>query len=111
MIKTLSKIFNCHVYGEINWTNLKDDNIIYKGYAEHFYKMPKVFKCSKININQTRIYVDSGLPMRVFDALESKGFLVTNYKADIDKYFVYRKDLVIYRYKGFNRYYKILFES
>lgn len=97
MIRTLSAMFNLHVYGDDTWGNLNDDNVIYRGYAEHFNDMPKVFKCSKVNINQIRVYVDSGLPMRVFDVLGSKGFLVTNYKQDIEKYFVDGKDLVIYR--------------
>lgn len=97
MIKNLSKIFNFHVYGDEYWSKLDCEYIQYKGYAEHFYEMPKVFRISKININYTRIYVDSGLPMRVFDVLGSKGFLVTNNKEDIGKYFVDGKDLVIYR--------------
>lgn len=97
MVKDLSKIFNFHVYGDEQWSKLGYDYVQYKGYAEHFYEMPKVFKFSKVNINYTRIYVDSGLPMRVFDVLGSKGFLATNRKEDIDKYFINGKDLVIYR--------------
>ncbi|MBN1051158.1 hypothetical protein DV092_03680 [Clostridium botulinum] len=72
MVKNLSKIFNFHVYGDENWNNLNDSNIIYKGYAEHFCEMPNVFKFSKININCTRVYVESGLLMRVFDISGSK---------------------------------------
>ncbi|MDD7794621.1 glycosyltransferase family protein [Clostridium sp. 'White wine YQ'] len=97
MVHKLSNEFNMHVYGDENWGKLNLSNVKYKGYAEHFNEMPKVFKCSKININFTRIYVDSGLPMRVFDILGSKGFLVTNHKADIDKYFKDGEDLVKYR--------------
>ncbi|MHB9922110.1 hypothetical protein [Clostridium botulinum] len=88
MIKTLFKTFNCYVYWNTNWSNLNDNNIIYKGYAEHLYNMPKVFKWSKININKTRIYVDSGLFMRAFGVLGSRVFLVTNHKEYIDKCFI-----------------------
>ena len=44
-----------------------------------------------------RVYVDGGLPMRVFDVLASGGFLVTNDREDIGRYFTNGKDLVVYR--------------
>ncbi|QGU95067.1 glycosyltransferase [Clostridium bovifaecis] len=97
MVKKLSEIYNFYVYGDENWSEIDSKYIQYRGYAEHFVEMPKVFKCSKVNINYTRIYVEAGLPMRVFDILGSKGFLATNYKEDVSKYFVDGKDLVVYR--------------
>jgi spore maturation protein CgeB len=97
MVKTLSKEYNFYVYGDENWNELDINHIEYKGYAEHFNEMPKIFRCSKVNINYTRIYVESGLPMRIFDVLGSRRFLVTNYKEDIGRYFADGKDLVVYR--------------
>lgn len=90
----LNNYFNLDVYGDDTWTPLISG---YNGYAEHFTEMPKIFRLSKINLNITRIYVDSGLPMRVFDVLGSKGFLVTNYKDDLSKFFIDGKELIIYR--------------
>lgn len=97
LIKELSQIFNVYVYGDESWKNINCNYIKYKGYADHFYEMPKIFRCSKININYTRVYVESGLPMRIFDVLGSKGFLVSNYKEEIPMYFSDGQDLVIYR--------------
>jgi spore maturation protein CgeB len=49
------------------------------------------------NLNITRAFVETGLPMRVFDVLGSKGFLVTNDKNDINRLFKNGRDLVVYR--------------
>ncbi|APC41169.1 CgeB family protein [Clostridium estertheticum] len=97
LIDTISNKFEIKVYGDEAWKLIHGNKLKYMGQAEHFNEMPKVFKLSKININLTRIYVESGLPMRVFDVLGSKGFLVTNYKSDIVRYFNNGKDLIIYR--------------
>lgn len=90
---------NLFLYGENGW--LREDSGIlskvYKGHAEHYLEMPKVFKASKINLNITRSFVESGLPMRVFDVLGSQGFLVTNNKEDISRLFIPNKELVVYR--------------
>ena len=97
MVTELSKKYNMYVYGDEYWKNIECDSVQYKGYAEHFNEMPKVFKSSKINVNYTRVYVESGMPMRIFDILGSKGFLATNYKDEIDRYFIDGKDLIKYR--------------
>lgn len=99
LIRELGKLYPLNVYGDHYWLN---DPIIvkansYKGLAENFIEMPKIFKASKININNIRYFVESGLPQRVFDVLACEGFLVTNAKRDIEKYFVNQRDLVIYR--------------
>lgn len=88
--------FHTHIYGDSSWQNFIPNNA-YKGTAEHFLEMPKVFKASKINLNVIRSFVQSGLPMRVFDVLGSGGFLLTNHKKDITKFFKEGQDLAIYR--------------
>ncbi|WP_226670811.1 glycosyltransferase [Metabacillus litoralis] len=98
IIKQLAGKFQLNIYGDNSW-NISDDSLIgtYKGFAEHFFEMPKIFKVTKINLNITRKFVYSGLPMRVFDVLGSGGFLVTNYKSDITNLFKDGRDLVVYR--------------
>lgn len=99
LIRELSEICSLHIYGDQYW--LDDTSIAsskcYKGHAENFTEMPKIFKASKININNIRCFVESGLPQRVFDVLACGGFLVTNPKRDIEKYFKNNHELVIYR--------------
>ncbi|OES46057.1 CgeB family protein [Domibacillus iocasae] len=99
LMSFLAGNFDLKIYGDEHWMNQKDVNLssAYSGNAEHFIEMSKVFKCAKINLNITRSFVESGLPMRVFDVLGSEGFLVTNGKLDINRMFIDGKDLVVYR--------------
>ena len=85
--------FDFRVYGNDAWQNITKK---YVGYAEHFDKMPEIFNRTKININLTRTFVESGLPMRVFDILVSKGFLLTNYKEGLLEFFEDKKDVAVF---------------
>lgn len=93
-INLLSDKFKVRVYGNEDWEKYIK---CYCGVAEHFTVMPKVFRLSKINLNITRTFVESGLPMRIFDVLGSKGFLITNYKTGLEDCFNIGQDLLIYR--------------
>lgn len=96
LTQSLAEKFDLSVYGGTEWKNLIPSSI-YKGHADHFKEMPKIFKASKINLNTIRSFVETGLPMRVFDVLGSGGFLLTNSKLDILRYFKDGQDLVVYR--------------
>ncbi|WPC41069.1 glycosyltransferase [Clostridium sp. JS66] len=97
MADYLSDIYKFKVYGDDAWEKVLGKKVNYMGSAEHYIEMPKVFKISKVNINLMRISFGTGLPMRVFDIMGSGGFMATNYKKDIIKFFDDGKDLVIYR--------------
>ncbi|MCM3663585.1 DUF3880 domain-containing protein [Mesobacillus subterraneus] len=99
IVTEISYKYRMNVYGDEEWIAETESNrkLHYMGYAEHFNEMPKIFRLSKINLNITRAFVETGLPMRVFDVLGSKGFLVTNDKKDINRLFKNGRDLVVYR--------------
>jgi len=94
VIQRLEKRFRVAVYGNDEWQSQVSS---YVQHAEHFTEMPRIFQRSKINLNIIRSFVESGLPMRVFDVLSCGGFLVTNHKEDLHRLFTDGKDLVIYR--------------
>ncbi len=71
-------------------------NVHYKGGADSVTMMPKIFKCSKINLNMTSRPIKTGIPLRVFDILGAGGFLLTNYQQEIQDYFEIGKDLAVY---------------
>jgi spore maturation protein CgeB len=98
-INALIRNFDVKIYGEDRWleNNKFNFNLHYGGNAEHYLEMPKIFRIAKVNLNITRAFVETGLPMRVFDVLGSKGFLVTNNKIDIYRLFKEGRELVVYR--------------
>ena len=59
-------------------------------------EMPRVFRLSKINLNITMKGIQSGIPLRIWDVLGCKGFLLTNYQTEIPSYLEIGKDLECY---------------
>ncbi|BDG45791.1 glycosyltransferase [Parageobacillus sp. KH3-4] len=86
--------FSFAVFGNDSWSMFTKN---YQGYADYYKVYPLVLHHSKININLTRTFVETGLPLRVFDVLSSKGFLLTNDKRDIHRLFKDGRDLVVFR--------------
>ena len=66
------------------------------GTVDYQSEMPKVFHCSKINLNITLRNIQHGIPLRVFDVLASGGFLLTNMQPDLSPHFIDGEDLVVY---------------
>lgn len=90
----LSKYFNVNVYSNSDVSDLV--RVRYMGSVDYWSEMPKVFRESKINLNFTIPNIKSGIPLRVWDVLGSKGFLLTNYQAEIPYYFTEGEDLVCF---------------
>lgn len=59
-------------------------------------EMPKIFACSKINLNPSLKIIQTGIPLRVFDIMGAGGFLLSNYQEEILELYEDGKDLVLY---------------
>lgn len=66
------------------------------GPVNYHLEMPFVFHRSKINLNFTIPNIKTGIPLRVFDILGAKGFLLTNPQAEILELFEDGVDLVCF---------------
>lgn len=86
--------FPVTVYTRSNTSLLK--NVDCRGGVTTHTQMPMIFNCSKINLNITIKSIQSGLSLRVWDILGCGGFLLSNYQAEIPKYFEIGKDLDCY---------------
>lgn len=71
-------------------------NVDCRGGVTTHVEMPKIFRCSKINLNITMKSIQSGLSLRVWDILGCGGFLMSNYQAEIPEYFTIGTDLECY---------------
>lgn len=67
-----------------------------RGIADSVTMMPKIFQCSKINLNMTNRPISSGIPQRVYDIMGAGGFLLSNYQPEIAEYFEIGKELAVY---------------
>jgi len=79
-------------------TNSRTDIVGVKncGQVDYYKEMPYVFMNSKINLNITLKSIKTGIPLRVFDIMGSKSFLLTNYQEEMLQYFEPGVDFVYY---------------
>lgn len=90
----LSKHYPVTVYSN---SNIKELMCVKEGGSlDYWSEMPKVFRGAKINLNFTIPNIKSGLPLRIWDVLGCKGFLMTNFQAEIPRYFKHKEDLVCF---------------
>lgn len=93
-LQAISENFNMDL-----WT-LSDTSMIphinNRGGADSVTMMPKIIKCSKINLNMTNRPIKTGLPLRIFDLMGAGGFVLSNYQAEIPEHFVPGEDIVLY---------------
>lgn len=96
-LNALSRNFHVDVYTRSSGKDLTSvPNLCLKGGVSTLTEMPKVFHCSKINLNITIKSIQSGLSLRLWDVLGCGGFLLSNYQTEIPEYFEIDKDLVCY---------------
>lgn len=84
-LNALAKQFNVDLYTASDSSPLHSVKV--HGPIKSLYGMPKVFHCSKINLNMTIKPIKSGLPLRIFDIIGCGGFLMTNYQSELADYF------------------------
>lgn len=94
LLKLLSQKYNVHLYSTESIDLLKD--IPYKGTADYFEEMPKIFRLSRINLNPTLKSIHSGIPLRALDIMGSKGFLLSNFQPELAEYFQPDVDIALY---------------
>lgn len=67
------------------------------GKVDYYTEMPKVFRCSDININVTLRSIRSGIPLRILDVFASGGFLLTNAQPELELYFKDRESIATFQ--------------
>lgn len=71
-------------------------DVIKCGGVDYVTEMPKVFACSRINLNPTLRIIQTGIPLRAFDIMGAGGFLLSNYQEELTEHFINEEDMVIY---------------
>ena len=63
---------------------------------DYVMEMPKVFACSKLNLNPTLKCIQSGIPLRALDVMGAGGFLLSNYQIELAEQFADGQEMVLY---------------
>ena len=67
-----------------------------RGTAEVMKEAPMIYRCSKINLNITLKSILTGIPLRSFEIMGNKGFLLSNYQEDYLEFFIDGEDFIYY---------------
>lgn len=94
LLETLSDMYCVNLYGPDKGEGLS--RVRWRGSAEYFQEMPKIFKLSKVNLNVSLKCIQSGIPLRALDIMGCGGFLLTNYQPEIAENFVDGEEVVMY---------------
>ncbi len=81
------------------YSNDKDtflQNVIECGPVNYITETPKVYACSKVNLNPSLKCIQTGIPLRVFEVMGAGGFLLTNYQEELLEHYENETDIVIY---------------
>ncbi|MBW1740033.1 MAG: glycosyltransferase [Deltaproteobacteria bacterium] len=84
------------ICGEEAWLNIvKKENYIPE--VAYFKDLKKIYHTAKINLNISRPQVKTALNQRLFDVPASEGFLLTDYREDLERYFEIGKEVACFR--------------
>lgn len=106
LVAPLSR-FGLKVYAEPEWGRYLSDDCVFKpkvkkirnsGLAVPYYsdEIVKIYQTSKININVTKLMLKTAVNQRVFDVPACGGFLLTDYRADLETLFELDKEMICY---------------
>lgn len=93
-LKAVSGHFDTHIYTTSDTSMLL--NINNHGIADTNTMLPKIYSCSKINLEITSKTFKSGMTLRLFDIMSAGGFVISNYQSEIPEYFTPGEDIVLY---------------
>ena len=93
-LNLLAQYFSVDFFTRSDTSDLK--GVHCHGGVSSLTEMPEVFRRSKINLNMTLRSIQTGLPQRIWDVLACRGFLLTNYQAELPDCFVIGQHLEAY---------------
>lgn len=97
IIKSLKR-FHPSVIGDPGWKNLLDEldfNIMNP--VGYYSDLPAVYRSSIINLNITSLQMKNGMNQRIFDVPACNGFLLTDYRKQLEDHFEIGREAVCYR--------------
>lgn len=64
--------------------------------VDYWTEMPKIFACSRINLNPSLRIIQTGIPLRAFDIMGAGGFLLSNRQEELLELFEDEEEVVVY---------------
>lgn len=64
--------------------------------VDYWNEMPRIFACTRINLNPSLRIIQTGIPLRALDIMGAGGFLLSNNQRELEQYYENEKEMVIY---------------
>ncbi|MBI5191894.1 MAG: tetratricopeptide repeat protein [Nitrospirae bacterium] len=97
LIRPLLK-YGIRIYGNKSWLMVLDKCSLHPA-VDYFEDLPKVYNASLINLNISRTQLVTAVNQRVFDVPACMSFLLTDFKEELEEYFLIGKEIICYRDK------------
>lgn len=98
ILLSLSKRCKPAIYGYLWDENASERaKALYKKDIDNLTELQQVYNYSNVNLNISMDQGITSLNMRVFDVLACEGFLITDYKPDLETLFDIEKEIVCFR--------------
>ena len=94
VLNTLASRFKVDLYTKSNTQHLQSVTV-HSG-VDYYTDMNKIFYLSKINLNITLPSIETGIPQRILDIMGCGGFVLTNYQAEIEEFFVIGEEIEVF---------------
>lgn len=94
-LSLLSAEASVHVFGAKEDPRLS--RVQFHPYADYETTMPRIFASSCINLNISLKCIRTGLPLRIFDIISCRGFLLTNWQEEITECFEPGEEVIVYQ--------------
>jgi spore maturation protein CgeB len=86
------------IYGDPGWRQLVREPFTVRPEVNYFDELPLVYGATTINFNVTSLQMKTAVNQRVFDAPASGGFLLTDFKPQLNELFQVGKEIICYRH-------------
>lgn len=91
--------FGLTIYGDDGWRELMNGKVKLGGIVNYETETPRIYNASKINLNVTMAQMKQAINQRVFDVSACGGFVLSDYRPDLERLFDLGKEVVCYRDK------------
>ena len=89
--------FNPLIVGDIGWKNYFRDKCNYFREVSYYTELPFIYNLATINFNTTSLQMKNAVNQRVFDVPACKGFIITDYRKQIENLFEVDKEVICYK--------------
>ena len=89
--------FGLKVYGDEGWKRLLGEKTICLGWVDYHRELPLIYAASKVNLNLTKAQMKQTVTQRVFDVPAVGGFLLTDYRSDLEELFNFEKEIASFK--------------